>query len=390
MTWLGAGLVGVAIVLVYLIARYWGSLLPFLADLGIAADERAGMRAAILYLANILGAAAGSVLTGFVLMNHLGLISLGMTLTVAGLICTVLLVCTLRGRRSEKIVRAGIATALCALAIIVIPRWSTNIHESLQWKGQPNTPRLTQVVENRSGIITVTDDGAVLGNGMYDGHFSTNLKHDINGIVRPYALSLFHPAPNDVLVIGLASGSWSQVIANNPDVGSVTVVEINPGYKTLIGKEPEVASLLTNAKVTLVTDDGRRWLRANSHRRFDAIVANVSHHYRANATNVLSTEFLTLIKSRLNAGGVFFYNTTNSDRVQRTGCLAFAHGALFTNHLVVSDMPIRWDFARWRRGLESYRIEAPRNRRQHGHRVAAFPWAGIIENILRILEKTGN
>lgn len=125
----------------------------------------------------------------------------------------------------------------------------------------------------------------------------------------------------------------------------------------MIAKEPEVASLLTNPKVTLVTDDGRRWLRANPNRRFDAIVANATYHFRANATNLLSTEFLNLIKGHLNAGGIFFYNTTGSDRVQRTGCLAFAHGARFINHLLVSDMPIRWDFARWRRILESYTID---------------------------------
>jgi spermidine synthase len=62
--------------------------------------------------------------------------------------------------------------------------------------------------------------------------------------VRPYALSLFHPAPRNVLVIGLASGSWSQVLAHNPEVASITIVEINPAYLSLIAKTPEVASIL--------------------------------------------------------------------------------------------------------------------------------------------------
>ena len=181
--------------------------------------------------------------------------------------------------------------------------------------------------------------------------------HDTNGIVRPYALSLFHPAPRDVLMIGLASGSWAQVIANNPDVASLTIVEINPGYLTLIATAPEVASVLSNPKVTIVTDDGRRWLRANPARGFDAIVSNTTWHFRANATNLLSGEFLDLVKSHLNSGGIFFYNTTDSDRVQRTGCLAYAYGARFINHMVVSQTPIAWDFARWRRTLESYRID---------------------------------
>jgi hypothetical protein len=64
-------------------------------------------------------------------------------------------------------------------------------------------------------------------------------------------------------MIGFSSGSWAQVITNNPDVASLTVVEINPGYLGLIANEPEVTSPLGNPKVTIVTDDGRRWLRGN-------------------------------------------------------------------------------------------------------------------------------
>jgi spermidine synthase len=357
LAWLDRGIVGVAILLVYLFARFWGALLPYLAELGVAADDHAGMRTAVLYVANIFGSAAGSILTGFVLMDHFGLVALGMALVAAGLVCALLLVSVLPIPRPEKVLRGALAMAMGLLAAVVFPRWSDNVLENLQWKGVPHGEHLVRTVENRSGIITATNDGTVFGNGIYDGHFNTDLLHDSNGIVRPYALSLFHSAPRDVLMMGLASGSWAQVIASNPDVASLTIVEINPGYLALIAESPDVASVLTNPKVTVVADDGRRWLRANPRRRFDAIVSNTTYYFRANATNLLSTEFLTLVKGHLNPGGIFFYNTTDSDRVQRTGCLAFAHGARFVNHMVVSETPIAWDFARWRRRLESYRID---------------------------------
>jgi spermidine synthase len=357
LAWLDRGIVGVAILMVYLVARFWGALLPYLAELGVAADRHAGMRTALLYLANILGSAAGSIITGFVLMEHLGLVGIGTALVVAGLVCAVLLIGALTMPRQEKILRASLAMAMGLLAVVAVPRWSTNVLENLQWQGSPAAVPLVQVVENRSGIISVTADGTVFGNGMYDGRFNTDLMHDTNGIVRPYALSLFHPAPRDVLMIGLASGAWAQVIANNPDVASLTIVEINPGYLTLIATAPEVASVLRNPKVTIVADDGRRWLRANPARGFDAIVVNTTWHFRANATNLLSDEFLELTKSHLNSGGIFFYNTTDSDRVQRTACLAYTYGARFINHMVVSQSPIAWDFVRWRRTLESYRID---------------------------------
>jgi spermidine synthase len=125
----------------------------------------------------------------------------------------------------------------------------------------------------------------------------------------------------------------------------------------LAAEVPEVASVLTNAKVTIVIDDGRRWLRLNHDRRFDVIVSNTTWYFRANVTNLLSTDFLELVKLHLRPGGIFFYNTTSSDRVQRTACLAFPFGARFTNHMVVSASPIVWDFERWRRTLEAYRID---------------------------------
>ena len=64
LAWLKTGIVGVAMLMVYVLARFWGAVLPNLAELSIAADERAGMQTAFLYLANILGSAAGSVITG--------------------------------------------------------------------------------------------------------------------------------------------------------------------------------------------------------------------------------------------------------------------------------------------------------------------------------------
>jgi predicted membrane-bound spermidine synthase len=357
LSWLDRGIVGVAILMVYLFARFWGTLMPYLGELGIVADDRAGMRTALLYFANILGSTLGSIVTGFVLMEHVGLVPLAGMLAVASLVCAGLLIGALPIGRPQRWLRASGVVALGLLAVVALPRWSHGVLASLQWKGASEAREFASVVENRSGIVTATQDGIVFGNGMYDGRFNIDLLHDTNGAVRPYALSLFHRAPRNVLMLGLASGSWAQIIASNPDVASLTIVEINPGYLALIANEPQIASVLSSPKVIVIVDDGRRWLRANPARRFDAIVSNTTWHFRANASNLLSSEFLSLVKEHLNPGGVFFYNTTDSDRVQHTGCSVFKHGARFVNHLVVSETQIAWDFARWRRLLESYRIE---------------------------------
>jgi spermidine synthase len=357
--WLGRIAVGIALLLVYLIARCWGSLLPYLAQFGIPADERAGLRTSLLYFANILGSASGAILTGFVLTDYLTSVQLAVALIVAGTACVLILLAQLDAARRERWRGAIKAIAVLALACVIIPLASHRVFENLLDKGN-TTHDFTDVIENRSGIITVDKDGTVFGNGMYDGRFNTRLAEDRNGIIRPYALSLFRAAPRDVLMIGLSSGSWAQVIANNPAVRSLTIVEINPGYLSLIERQPDVASVPQNAKVKIVTDDGRRWLSHHPDRRFDAIVSNTTWHFRANVTNLLSMEFLELAKQHLNPGGIVFYNTTDSARVQRTACLSFSYGARFTNHMIVSDAPIDWDFRRWRRALEAYTIDGQR------------------------------
>jgi spermidine synthase len=353
---MAVALIGITLVTIYLIARQWGGLLPYLSQLSIAADDRAGMRTALLYFSNIVGCATGSVLTGFVLTNFFGLHGIAILLLCAGTLCVMLMIAKLDVPLREKLRRSATATAVLAIAAILILSAANRLLENLQYK-RISDHAFADVVQNRDGIITVDTDGTVFGNGAYDGRFNIDLEHDRNGIIRPYALSLFHPAPRDVLMIGLASGSWAQVIANNPAVASFTIVEINPGYAQLIARQSEVQSILHNPKVRIIKDDGRRWLNRHPEARFDAIVSNTTWNFRANATNLLSTEFLGLAKQHLNHGGIVFYNTTNSARVQRTGCLAFPFGARFTNHMVLSESPMSWDFARWRGVLENYTID---------------------------------
>jgi spermidine synthase len=354
--WLDRGVLGLAMLMVYLIARRWGSLLPYLAQFGVPSDDRAGIRISLLYFSNIVGSATGAIITGFLLTNYLTLVQIALALGFAGTVCALILIARLNAERAERRRRAAYAVGVLAIGLMVVPPMSDRVLENLFFKGNADHA-FAHVIENRSGIITVDTDGTVFGNGMYDGRFNTALRDDRNGIIRPYALSLFHAAPHDVLMIGLSSGSWAQVIASNPAVNSLTVVEINQGYLALIAQQPEVASVLRNPKVTIMTDDGRRWLSHHPEKRFDAIVSNTTWNFRANVTNLLSAEFLDLVRGHLNPRGIAFYNTTDSDRVQRTACLVFPYGARFTNHMVVSDSEIDRNFSRWRQTLESYVID---------------------------------
>jgi SAM-dependent methyltransferase len=158
-------------------------------------------------------------------------------------------------------------------------------------------------------------------------------------------------------MVGLSSGSWAQVIANHPQVEHLTIVEINPGYLRLIRQNRDVASLLENPKVHIDIDDGRRWLARNPGRKFDVIVMNTSNHWRSNVSNLLSSEFLQLIRRHLKPGGVHFYNATDSKEVMVTGLSVFPYGMRLGSCMVVSDAPLQLDARRWLEVLSGYKID---------------------------------
>jgi spermidine synthase len=254
-----------------------GAVFPMLCHISIPPDRSAGARMSYVYLSNIAGSALGSYLTGFMLMDLLPLRYVTVVLTLLGLILGVVLLLRAQLKRTTFILSAA-GAFVGALFVVQAPDFLFHhmYEKMLLKKSYVPAAGFAGVVETRSGVISVTTDGMVFGGGIYDGRFSVDLVNDANGIERPFALSYFHPNPREVLMIGLSSGSWAQVVANNPQVEHLTIVEINPGYLRLIQHNDVVASLLRNPKVHIDIDDGRRWLIRNRERKFDAIVMNTT------------------------------------------------------------------------------------------------------------------
>jgi spermidine synthase len=253
------------------------------------------------------------------------------------------------------------AWALALLAIMAIslaaPAYGNLYGKMIFGPRAAEVGYMKHVVENRNGIIAVTDDDAVFGGGVYDGHFNIDPSNDKNFVIRAYVLSLFHAHPKRVFMLGLASGSWAQVVANNPEVETLDIVEINPGYLHLIAQYPEVRSLLSNPKVHIYIDDARRWLVAHPEMKYDVIVANTSYHWRDHSSQVLSTEFLQIVKQHLLPGGIYYYNATESAEVFVTGLHEYGYGLRVITFLVVSDSPLILDKAHWFSVLNRYEID---------------------------------
>jgi spermidine synthase len=274
------------------------------------------------------------------------------------MVLVALLVALANGGRAAR--AFGVAATVTSGLLLVqkTPELYDRIWERLLFKArfEEESTRFAEVIETKSGVITVTREGIVYGGGAYDGKINTSLRYDNNGIQRAFNIGAMHPAPKNILMIGLASGSWAKVVSNMPGVEKLTVVEINPGYLTLIRRHPEVASVLSDPKVEIAIDDGRRWLQRHTE-RFDVVVMNTTFHWRAHSTSLLSTDFMEIVRAHLNPGGFLFFNTTGSPDVQKTALTAFPYGMRVFNCIAASDSPIVFDKQRFRTMLDAFQLD---------------------------------
>jgi spermidine synthase len=343
--------------LVIACAALLGAVFPLVAHAAVAPDERSGARFSYVYLANILGAALGSLATGFWLLDRWPLSRVSLFLALLSLAAGAAL--ALRGERRFA-TPAGFAAAAALCVALADPLYGS-LYERLQFKtGYRPGEAFAYVIENRSGVITVTAQGVVYGGGVYDGAYNVSPVDDVNGIVRAYALAALHPRPRKVLMIGLSTGSWATAVAEHPALEELTIVEINPGYLELLPRFAAVAHLPRHPRVKIEIDDGRRWLLRHPERRFDAVIVNGTMHWRANASNLLSREFTELVRSRLEPGGLYFFNATGSMRAAQTAARAFRHVAGINNCIAASDAPLELDLERWKQVMAGYAIDGER------------------------------
>jgi len=339
-----------ALVCMTIVAALVGSVFPLACHLAISRNDRwVGRKMGWIYLANIIGSTTGPLVTGFFGLQFMSLLT-NIRLVAA---TTVLVGITVwrpkrRGTNpNHHALHVAVAVALLACLGLAHHRMSNDFLAKLHYRADFATlGPYKRVVENRHGVIAVArgepvvGGDVVFGGGVYDGRFNTDLDNDHNGIYRAYYAVVMRDKPKRVLMIGLATGSWARVVADYPTIELLDIVEINPGYLTVLADYPESASLTTDPNVRIHLDDGRRWLRRHPNRRFDAIIMNTTFHWRANATTILSKDFLLLAKQNLNDGGWVYFNPTGSEDAIHTAADVFRHITTIGNVVAASDAPL--------------------------------------------------
>jgi len=348
------------LIFVFFASFSFGGIFPLIVRSGVFDEEDAGREVSIIYAANIAGSTLGSFVTGYFFLDYM---SIGNISSLSSCICLLLAFLAALSVSSGKKI-TGLLMPLFIILIIILSNnfFHFGLYEKLMYMPRSKfVPPFETVIENRSGVIAVTKDKTVYGDGAYDGVISTSLSPKKNPeIENAYLAFLFYPDVKDILEIGLSTGSWAQVLVNGPFVKTLTSVEINPGYLDLISRHDDVKSLLQNEKFTAVVDDGRRWLRCNRDRKFDMIIMNTTFYWRNHATDLLSFEFMQMIREHLNPGGILYINTTMSHSAIKTVASAFKYTAQYRVYIIASDSPVIADRDRFRRILTNFEIDGKR------------------------------
>lgn len=314
-----------------------GGILPLLCEVAAGTGLSAGTATSRVLLANVLGCAAGPLVTGYVMLEvetleHNVLI---VSLAALGVSQALWLVAPERHRRAGVTVFAlGAMLALTThaeLFRLFLPK--------IHFGTEGYLPGYQFVAQGRAGIVGVWPSGREYGEGLYDGGFNLDPDSNTNLINRAYFVPALHRSPRRVLEIGLGTGSWARILADTRGVDSLTIIELDPAYVDVLWHYPEIASVLDDPRVTLHFDDGRRWMGRNPGRRFDMVVINGTWHWRSGATHILSAEFLRELKTHLAPGGVAYFNTTGSFDVMYTAAGVFKHVVRVTNFVAASDAP---------------------------------------------------
>ncbi|RYY74108.1 MAG: hypothetical protein EOO52_14670 [Gammaproteobacteria bacterium] len=336
-------LVFITAFLIFACAGFKGAIFPLVHHWFSLPGENLGRTLSWVYCANLLGSAMGPLLVGFWLLDAYSMFSalelLGSIELTSGISILLFSVSSFL-KHIAAVVCLIISTVVCALLFSE----SKNVLKTVIAEGFPEHEKISHVIENRHGVIFTLSNGkdladAVYGGNVYDGSFNIDLVKNTNKIDRAYILAALQPQPRRALFIGLSSASWLRVVSAMPGVENIDVVEINKGYSTLVNQYPGANDIFNDRRINFFYTDGRQLVQKaiNENKKYDLIVMNNTWHWRIYSTNLLSIEFMGMLKKVMNKGAVTTFNSTDSLDVVFTAKNVFDKVYMYRNFVYVSD-----------------------------------------------------
>jgi spermidine synthase len=269
-----------------------------------AAD--AAPASARVYAWNTVGAIAGSLAAGFILIPALryeGAIRVAVCASAAlGVLALWLL---LPVNRLRAIAVSVLAIAGCAFFQPAAPM---RLLVTSPLNVETNGRVLYYDVGRSASVVMLAQDGglALRTNGLPEALMdSPGSLQRFSGEfwLSPLAV-IARPKTRDMLIVGFGGGVVVEGVP--PSVRHIDVIELEP---KVIEANRVTGALrkrnpLADPRVNIIVNDARGALRLTN-RRYDAIVSQPSHPWTAGASHLYTREFMQLAHDHLNPGGVF-------------------------------------------------------------------------------------
>lgn len=336
-----------------------GGSLVILDRISMDSPDLAGRRIGDVHLANIAGSLSGALLISLAFIPAIGA---ELTLKALLLVSLVFLALdlwpvkkeTLYGNAWQPIaVYSGVLLALTLL----LP-WRTSLfgHIYTAGLGRPQTIR-----EGRDSLIVLTweDTHKTQPDELWLGGELHSVFGEPSRIYQLYALNcLSSIQPRSILIIGLGGGNTTNFYLQTPGVERVVIVELLDDLADFLQEHVHfVEDMLSDPRVTYLVDDGRRYLYANPHERFDLIAIDPLRHYTAGANNLYSEEAMTLYRDHLNPGGLFCAWMDEFHVIPRTAGNVFPYVDEFLNQILASNQPQQYSLPTLQQRAEQAGLE---------------------------------
>ena len=293
--WAVFGHAGVVILLPGVVV---GSVFPFLLRMAERTGPSAGQIIGRLASINVIGAIAGSLAAGFLLIGWAGLWG---SIRLVAVIYFLLALRVVSGKTGKSLLLRITPAAGLVLLVTFYDPGSMPLVRVNPEAGEV----LLEVWEGSSGTVAVIDrrgDLRMKVNNYYTLGGSASSRHEQGQMHIPLVL---HSDPKSVFVLGMGTGITGGAALDHP-VERVVVSELIP---EVIAASREYFGEYTNGlfddeRVETVAEDGRNYLQSTSE-KFDVIVADLFFPWRRGAGFLWTREHFQSVRSRLNDDGLF-------------------------------------------------------------------------------------
>jgi spermidine synthase len=295
-----------------------GATLPCALAVHASTAARAGADTGRLYAFNTLGAIAGAVLAGFVLVPAIGVQASIAAGIVTNLVLAAVLLTLASGERAGARWAAAAACLGIATGAWFLPRWNPRVMSSgvaiyaMEYLPDVKAGVVAPLAEReivyyRDGVgatVAVARSAShltLIVNGKTDA--SNNPADMTTQLMLGHLPLLLHHAPREVLVVGLGSGITAGAVSRHP-VGAVDVVEIEPAVveaSRFFAREN--GDVLRDPRTRLTVADARNFLLTTG-RRYDVITSEPSNPWIGGVASLFSREFFALARERLRPDGL--------------------------------------------------------------------------------------